>query len=178
MKKIICSILAASLMTIANSAFAGYFYIGPQFFLENIFTGVSNFRGGYGQLEFGYGGMMDDWFLAGEIFAIPATWSITNHSVPGTSVRTTYGYGVSLSPGFAINNSVVGYLRLSALGMRFNQLGTTRPGVQGGVGLQACVDPCWDLRLEYDYTVYRSVSSVGVIKSDSFGLGVIYKFSL
>lgn len=139
------------------------------------------FKGFSGILSAGYGSLWDQFYLAGEIFG-GWTGSLKNLEDQATntySARYNSSYGISILPGYMITNTVLGYARLSALRTHFNNApGTSNTtGYQIGLGLQTNVYQNWDLRGEYDYTRYNSVSSsVGRVGTDQVLVGLVYKF--
>lgn len=170
-------ILVAALAAIGvSSAFAGNLYLGPTFLLQDNTTQTSNYRGFSPRLSIGYADMIEDFNLAAEIFMIPFSATIAdNHSNGAVSTRSTRSYGISVLPGMMVTQSVLGFLRLGALSTQFPSPNTSRTGGQVGVGLQTCLTPYWDLRVEYDYTAYKTVPTLGSVKSGQAGIGFIYK---
>jgi opacity protein-like surface antigen len=163
------------LMNLCTIVYAGNLYFSPALFLVNNTTPSSNYRGLNPRLALGYSEMFPDYYLGGEIFGDPASALISNNHDNATSARSTWSVGGSIIPGAMITNSVLAFARLGVISTKFTGPNTTRPGGQVGLGLQTCITPYWDLRVEYDYTFYRTVPMLGAVKSDQVGIGLIYK---
>ena len=139
----------------------------------------SSFKGFTGDLSLGYGALWDQFYLAGEIFG---QWTgklkeLTN--TVGTSPKNNYGWGVSVLPGYMLTQYVLGYVRLGYEGTHFNNTpgSTSKGGYQVGLGMQTNIYQNWDLRGEYDYSHFSSISSsVGNVGTDQFLVGLVYKF--
>lgn len=152
-------------------------YVGLSGGLRNNYTGdPTYFRGFEGTLSLGYGALMaSTFYLGGEVF-VQDTANVSNQTLFGDSARSTWGYGVSVLPGVLVNDLVLGYLRIGAVRTRFNDAGVNKTGGQVGLGLQASLCGNWDLRAEYDWSVYQSIAGQGNPKSDEVTLGIVYKF--
>jgi hypothetical protein len=152
-------------------------YMGPTLILRDTVTKNSTTREISGRLSLGYGEYLDSaLYLAGEAFLLPGAIMLTNNTSSGDSAKSTYAFGLSLIPGIKITDLSMGYVRVGIIDSCFSSASATRPGLQLGLGLQTALNQNWDIRAEYDYTVYRSITSVGTPKSDWVGLGAIYKF--
>jgi opacity protein-like surface antigen len=176
LKKLLC--LSAFCALFSNLAFAE-FYIGPTLTLTDMSAKLSSFRGLTPRLALGYNSDVgNDTFLAAEFFVAPGAIVISNNSSYGADLRPTRTFGASLLPGFVLGTSkVLGYLRLGFVDTHFIGPGLTRLGYQAGVGLQTSLpDGKWAIRGEYDYSSYRSMAGVGVVKADDFSIGFIRKF--
>lgn len=172
-KLIACSILAA---LISSTAFAGNVYIGPSAFLQYVSGSHTNYTGIHPQLSLGYGDLSNNIYLAGEIFAAAGNLTINDsHNRASRSAKITRTFGASFIPGMMLNEKVLGFLRLGIVNSKFNGPNTTKTGGQIGVGLQTSLNPCWDIRGEYDFSAYRSMSGIGSPKVNEIGVGVIYK---
>lgn len=173
-KAVICG---AFFTCVISTAHAGL-YIGPTLLVRDTISSNSTVRESGLRLSLGYGDFVaPSFYLAGEAFAIPGSILLKNNTSYGTSVRNTYSYGASLLPGIPVTDSVLGYLRLGVVETRFSSASVTAAGGQVGLGLQTGLTCDWDLRMEYTYTMYRSVSNAGTPKADWFGLGLTYKLS-
>jgi opacity protein-like surface antigen len=169
-----CSILAACITT---SAFAGDFYLGPTLLVQKISASHSSFSGAHPRFSVGYGGLLDNYYLAGELFAIPATATFSNKvNNGGISAKVTRSFGVSILPGLVLNRLLIGYLRFGVVTSKFTSPNTMKMGGQAGVGLQTGFNEHWDLRGEYIYTAYKSIAKLGTPKSYEIGIGVIYRW--
>lgn len=178
MKKMLQKSLLGALLLVGvvSSAQAGL-YVGPTLLLRDTIASHSSVRELGLRMSLGYGDFVSPaFYLAGEAFGMPGAAVLRNNTSSGTSVRSTYGYGVSIIPGTPITDSVLGYLRLGVVESRFTSASQTRAGAQAGLGLQTSLTCNWDMRMEYIYTMYGSVSNAGSPKSDWVGLGFMYKF--
>ncbi len=142
--------------------------------------GPTNFTGYTGVLSAGWGALWGQFYLAGEIFG-QLDGNITTSKDEDTntvSPRTTSSYGISILPGYLISSNFLGYVRGSVLRSHFSETAssTNNTGWQLGLGVQTNLVQNWDLRAEYDYTRYTSVSNIGNVNSNQFLVGLVYKF--
>jgi opacity protein-like surface antigen len=175
MKKHLIIIVSGILLVATSLARAGNVYLGPAFFLQDNTTHTSNYRGLHPRISVGYAQMLEDFYLAGEVFGVPATATLADNHNNSASVRSSRTVGASILPGAMVTENVLGYARLGVVNTQFPSPNTSRAGAQVGVGLQTCLTPHWDLRLEYSYTAYKTVPTLGAVKSDQVGLGFVYK---
>lgn len=121
----------------------------------------------------GYGATVgQNIYLAGEIFGLPGSSSLNSNGL-----RTTYGYGASIIPGVMLSDHTMAYARGGVVRSQFTTANKIVTGGQLGLGLQTNVAQNWDLRGEYIYTAYRSVSSdIGKPRGDQVNFGLMYKF--
>lgn len=127
----------------------------------------------------GYGGVIDqNFYLAGEVFGTPGTVNLSYNNV----LKTSWGFGASLLPGVMISDHTMAYARVGVIRSHFTY-DSNRTGGQFGLGLQTSLTQNIDLRGEYDYNVYKSITgyvggtSVSISpRSDQFNVGIIYKF--
>jgi len=176
MKKLslVSSIVLASLST---GAMAGNFYLGPSLFYQHNSASHSSFSGLHPRLSLGYGSMMGDYYLGGEIFAIPFTAVMSNSNSNGAvSAKTTHGFGISFIPGVMVNDTLLAYLRLGVISSKFSAPNTMKTGGQAGLGLKVPLSTRWDMRAEYIYTAYQSISGLGSVKANEIGIGFVYNF--
>ncbi len=172
-KIVICLILTAS-----TGIFADNYYISPAVLVQHISASDSSFWGAHPRLALGYDTKCDRYYFAGELFAIPATATFADNSNPGAvHARATRSYGASFLPGIYLNNILVGYLRLGAVGSKFTEPDATKIGGQVGFGLQTFLNDCWDLRAEYIFTKYENIAGLGAPKSNEIGVGAIYRLN-
>jgi len=130
-----------------------------------------------GTLSAGYSMMMNPmWYLAGEIFVQDSAKLKDYTGVSGSGVRSSWGYGIDILPGYMINDHTLGYGRLGAIRSRFSDQGQNATGWQIGVGMQTALAQNWDLRGEYVYSQYASVTGIGKPQSHEVNAGVVYKF--
>lgn len=138
-----------------------------------IHTSPSNFRGVPFNVLAGYGGVINQsFYLAGEAFATVGTATISSNY---GSVRSSYGYGVSILPGVMLSDHTLAFARLGAVRTAFPTAKKT--GGQLGLGLQTSVMQDIDIRGEYDYTAYSSISAISKPRSDAATLSLIYKIA-
>ena len=123
----------------------------------------------------GYGAIVaPNIYMAGELFVVPGSAELNDYGV-----KTTYGYGISFIPGVMLSDHTMGYARAGLVRSQFSSPRANATGGQLGLGMQTSLTQNWDLRGEYVYTAYRSISGANGIsspKSDQFNLGVMYKF--
>lgn len=173
-------------------------YVGFSLYPRTVIAGrPAAYKGFGGNLFAGYGAMMScNFYLAGELF-VGDTWKLKSYRshtrrlddgrtiADGGSAKTTWDVGASIIPGFLITDCVLTYLRLGATDTRFsnnnnhghhNNNNKSKVGWHVGLGGQTTICQNWDLRGEYIYTQYGSISHVGHPQSDQFNLGVVYKF--
>ena len=176
-------LLLAGLMAgvISQAAYAGNFYIGPSVMLNYLSADHSNYHALSPRVSLGYGGIVtDNFYLAGELTATPGSIDLKNDYTKGTNENTkiTHTYGLSIIPGIKVTDTTMVYGRIGAVESYFNSQNKTAAGAQVGLGVQMSIAPSWDLRGEYIYTGYRSVSSsVGSPKSNAIGVGLIHNFN-
>jgi len=151
--------------------------IGP---IVNITGSPASFEGYAGNLNAGYGAFLaPKFYLAGEIFVEGIGQFKNQNSTTGVSPKQTSAYGVDIIPGYLITDYVLGYLRAGVERGHFNNTGSGSSNVTGwrvGLGGQTNVYQNWDLRGEYVFNKYSSISTIGKVSSNQFNLGVVYKF--
>ena len=136
-----------------------------------------NYRGIPGTLFAGFGAdIAQGFYLAGEVFGTFGTGTITDNGL-----KSTWGYGLSVLPGIMISEHTMAYLRLGVVRTQYQPKYVKTQqitGGQAGPGLQTSLMQNWDVRGEYIYSSYGSLSSGsgGAPNADEFALGLIYKF--
>lgn len=161
--------LGASIGINTNTSSSVSIATGPKQFVNQ----AGNFRGVPFSLFAGYGGILNqNFYLAGEVFGTPATAEISDKNL----LKTTYSYGASVIPGVMLSDHTLAYGRVGVVRSRFSELNENANGAQFGFGLQTCLTQNIDLRAEYDFTAYKSVSNVSSPRQDAFNLGLVYKF--
>jgi opacity protein-like surface antigen len=155
------------------------FYIGPTLLLKATTLHTSSSREASPKLTVGYGGIFSQGiYFAGELFLLPNSLQINSKKdASAVNVKNSYSYGISILPGLAINEATTIYARFGLVETKFSSLNKSAAGFQAGIGLQTTLNASWDLRAEYDYTTYRSISGTGSPRSDWAGVGAIYKFA-
>lgn len=153
-------------------------YLGFSAGVRNNYSGSpAVYKGLEGTLSGGWGWMLDpSWYLAGEIF-VGDSINLKNYkNIDGSSVKSTWSYGLDILPGFMLTDHVLAYLRAGVLRTRFNDQGSNKTGWQVGLGGQTNIMGNWDARMEYVYSYYGKVSGIGHPQADQFNFGVVYKF--
>lgn len=158
--------------------FAAGPYLGLSFGPRVNYTGDPVVYSGLeGTLSGGYAAMLSPvWYLAGEIF-VGDSFNLKNYKdSSGNGVKSTWSYGIDIIPGFMITDYVLGYVRAGVVRTRFSDIGKNSTGWQIGLGGQTNVYQNWDVRGEYVYTAYNSLTLIGKPQASQFNLGVVYKF--
>lgn len=179
-KVILASAILAATVSVAAANPAPY--VGASLGVINNTVTVNNnsygaFRGVPFSLFAGYGGIVSQsFYLAGELTGTFATANISDNS----TLKTTYGAGLSVLPGVMVNDSTLVFARLGVVRSHFNQ-GSTRNGGEIGAGLQTSLTQNVDLRGEYDFVAYKSKDFSGPFgstsvapRSDQFTVGLVY----
>ena len=170
---IVSAVLAVS-STVAIAAGTAP-YLGASTGVVSNTIGNSSFRGMPLTVSGGVGTTVNqNIYLAGEVFGTVGTATLDNNGT-GKSVKTTHGYGLSFIPGVKLSDHTLTYARIGVVKSRFTSVDKTATGGQVGLGVQTSVTQNLDLRGEYEYTKYRSFSSMSP-KSDAFNIGLVYKF--
>jgi opacity protein-like surface antigen len=126
----------------------------------------------------GYSMLWDQFYGALEIFGQDDGVINNYRSTKFGSSSSSWGYGLSVLPGYLISDNVLGYLRLGVVNTRFNgHNNSNSTGGQVGLGMQTALTNCWDLRGEWIYSFYNSITA-GVPRTQQFNLGLLYKFQL
>lgn len=172
-------IATAILATSSNIAMASVspLYLGAGLGVNNITaSNAGSYRGLPLSIFGGYGTTVNkNIYLAGELFGTVGTLTLTNSSFGGAGLRNTYGYGASFIPGLMMSDRTLAFVRLGVVRTRFSSsIKSTATGGQVGLGMQTNLMQNWDIRGEYDYTQYGSVSGV-TPRSDLFNFGIVYK---
>ena len=166
-------ITSAILAMSGNIALAnGAPYVGAGLGITTNTGSNGSFRGVTGTVMGGYGAIMgESFYLGGELFGDAFTATMTDH---GSGMRTTYGYGASILPGFMLSEHTMAFARLGVQLSHFSKADSTVMGGQAGLGFQTSMTQNWDVRGEYDYTDYRKVSGQNPV-ADQFDVSLIYK---
>ena len=180
MKKLLLTtaLLAATTTTFASQTAAPY--IGASLGVTaNTSTNAGNgnagaFRGIPLKVFAGYGGIIaQNYYLAGELGGVAGTAQMSNKN----NMRTNYGYSASILPGLMLSDQTMAFLRAGVVRSRFSNVSNMATGGEFGLGMQTNVMQNLDLRGEYDYTAYRTVSGISAPNADSYDLGLVYKFN-
>lgn len=174
---IACAVMAATTAP-AFASIESAPYLGASFGVKANTASLSNYDGLIATVFGGYGATVSQTFyLAAELFADIGSLNMSNHTNNSTGVRSSYGFGASILPGLELNDHTTAYMRLGVVRSEFSAASQMATGGQFGLGLQTMLTQNWDLRGEYIYTAYQSVTGVvGNPRSNQFMLGAIYKF--
>jgi opacity protein-like surface antigen len=184
-KKVLLGIaILTSTIGVASAAGAAP-YIGAGLGVTTNTQNSSSLFGSYRGVPFnvfaGFGGVVtESFYLAGEVAGTLGTAVVSDYG----SLKTTYGYGVSILPGVMLSDHTLAFARAGVVRSRFSEVSQTQTGGQFGVGLQTGLTQNLDLRGEYDFTAYRKITTAlipGVNMStsprqDAFTLSLVYKF--
>ena len=181
-KKIILAsaILAATVGVAAASAPAPYVGAGLGITNNSVTFNDAKTGGAYRGVPLnvfvGYGGVLSsNFYLAGELSGTITTANISDN----TGLKTSYGMGASVLPGFMLNDSTLAYARVGVVRSHFTDsaFGNTN-GAQFGLGMQTSVTQNLDVRGEYDFVAYKAEKFLGTSvapRSDQFTVGLVYK---
>lgn len=160
-----------------------------------------NAVGFVGGLLAGYGQYVNEMFyLGGEVFVndsgAESSTNVTVNGLTATSkVTANLGYGVSLLPGYKLNDESLLYIRLGYNWSQMKIQGSsptggsasrtnTVGGFNYGLGLESLIYQNWSVRTEYTHTNYSSFSAstaniaTTVSPADNqFMLALIYHFA-
>lgn len=167
------------LMSVMNVASANsYPYIGASTGLVNNsgaqWPHTGDFRGIPVNVFLGFANLTaQGMYLAGELTGTLGTGEATSN----LGVKSSYGYGASILPGVLLSEHTLAFARAGVVRSRFSSASSMSTGGQLGVGLQTSLTQSLDVRGEYDYTSYSSVSKVGSPRQDAFMAGLVYKFN-
>lgn len=217
-------LVSSILICCAINAHASGFYVGGGIgvdstsFSQNSYAGTSggigetsydlNGSGGFGTLLAGYQyDINNNVFVATELNANLASIKSEHWFSSPTGAGSYNGtftlyqsYGLSVLPGFYVDNNVGLYARLGYSAAELKSSRSYQPGVSGtnyteqskwlngavvGLGISAPLTPALALRLEYDYVNYAhfnyitnaTQSSSVKTTSNQAQLDLIYKFS-
>ena len=172
---LISSALTCSI-AFANQCPAPYVGAGTGVTVNTSSGNIGNYRGLPGNLFIGYGGAVNAFYLAAELGVTVGTADITSNG----SAKTSYGYNLSALPGVLMSESTVGFARVGLNRMEFANLNTMKTGFLLGLGLQTGIMQNIDLRAEYDYTSFPSITrgaTTGTPRTDEVNFALIYKFN-
>lgn len=137
---------------------------------------AGSYRGVPLNLFAGYGGIVtENFYLAGELQGTVGTPEISGNGW----LRSSYGFGASILPGLMLCDQTLLFARLGVVNTHFSKFDRNATGGEFGLGMQTSLTQNVDLRGEYDFSAYRSVSRDGLStnpRSDQFTVGLVYKF--
>jgi opacity protein-like surface antigen len=143
-----------------------------------------SFRGVPFNVLIGFGGVVyQNFFIAAELTGTLFTAELSNQG----AVKTNYGVGLSIMPGIELCDSTILFGRLGVVRTHFSQVrvpttSTTAnlTGGQFGAGIQTALTQNIDIRGEYSFMDYGSLSADGYSakpRSDIALASLIYKFA-
>lgn len=169
---------AALFTSMLSTAFAGSFYLAPTIIYQTMSASGIGYNGMAPRLTVGYEDMLTPVIYTGvEVFSNPTTFKTYNNPNNLGSLRATYSYGASILPGINFDNTIIGYGRLGIIRTRFDNLGKVKSGTEYGVGLQWNLNDLWSARGEYDYTKYNNIANIGHPSSNTYSIGLMYRFA-
>lgn len=176
-KKILLAAATSIIVFSSTQTLAGSVYLGPSISILDTITNNSAYRAVAPRLTLGYGDLGDGAYFAGELFVVPTTAQITDTHLPGTqSAKMSTQFGASFIPGVVIGPQTLGFFRIGVITSKFTGPNTYKTGGQLGLGLMTAVSPEWDVRGEYNYSVYSSSGGISAPKVDEFMLSFLYRF--
>lgn len=143
----------------------------------------SSYRGMPVTVFVGFGAVLENnFYIGGEVTGTPGAFELNNNGL-----KTSYGYGASVMPGFMMCDHTLAFVRLGILSARFPNNDNSSTGGQMGIGIQSGLTQNVDLRGEYDYIVYRTISDIRgkapnqvdysvAPRADQFVIALVYKF--
>lgn len=133
----------------------------------------SSFRGMPFAVFLGYGAVISaNFYIGAEVTGTAFTAELNDNGL-----KTSYGYGFSVLPGFLLCDHTLTYIRLGILSARFPSVENSSTGGQAGLGLQTSLTQNVDIRGEYDYIAYKTIADTEITpRADQFVLSFIYKF--
>lgn len=175
MKKI-ALLSAVVALAVSSMAFADGFYAGGDLGYSNNTTNSAQssdevaFKGAFGDLVAGYGMKMGSSLYLGAEFTMQL-----NSAKFKSNVRKQGALGVSVRPGFYVNDNTMAY---GVLGYDrgYFKSGTTkvsRNGLAFGAGVQTTLTDAMKMRVEFDHTKYSKDEGVS-LNSDDVKVGVVY----
>ncbi|MBA3662190.1 MAG: outer membrane beta-barrel protein [Gammaproteobacteria bacterium] len=164
--------------TCATYSFMSGPYVGLSAAVRNNYSGApAIYKGIEGRLSLGYAGVLTPGFyLAGELFGGDSFQVKNYRNADGAGARSTWTWGGSIIPGIMLTDYVMAFARVGGERTRFSNQSANASAWHVGVGGQTNICPNWDLRGEYTYSSYGSVTALGHPSTDLFSVGVIYKF--
>lgn len=144
---------------------------------NNYASGSNTYKGLDLNGAIGYGiVLVGNFYLGGELFGL-RTVTLKDYAPSSTSVASKWGMGLSVLPGFVISDRVLAYARIGYIRQRFNNQNSYSSGGQIGLGAEATVAACWDVRAEYVYTLGEGLSGIGKPQSDVVNVGLVFRFA-
>lgn len=179
LKKIMIASFMAAIAGVSYAGPGSSPYIGTSLGVNvNSSTSVAGdaavYRGVPLKVFAGYGALINQSAYVGvELTGVPGSAQMSNKN----NMRTSYGYGASVLPGVMLSDQTLAYLRGGVVRTEFSNVNNMATGAEMGVGIQTFLTQNFDLRGEYDYTAYRTVSGIHAPSADSYDLGLVYKFN-
>lgn len=171
------SILCLACLGCVSTPYAASLYVAPSIEYQGMSTGNIDYMAMLVRMALGFGGSVNGTFyLAGEVFGIPKGATIHDNTGDTPGLKPSYTIGISLLPGLCLDDTILAYVRLGMVSTKFDNLNVTKTGTQAGIGVATNLSPVWDVRGEYVFTNYRSISGIGSPKADEYILGLLYRF--
>jgi opacity protein-like surface antigen len=143
-------------------------------------------------LVLGYGHQFNSWFyLAGEVLA-QTNQGVSPQELGISFLQERSSYGLSLLPGYILNQSNIMFARIGALHTHFigtenggtgTEFNTYKTGVELGLGYETALTQYLSLAAEYDWTLYPLIRTLTgndynsyKIVDQVFSLGLNYHF--
>src|SRR3990167_9975642 len=155
-------------------AYAGNTYVGGSLSMQRISATSSQYTGYRPGLFIGYGQEYPDcYYLGGEFLGSMTGATSDSYVLRDISLRMAPVYSLSLIPGMLITEDTMGFLRL---GIGVGKLKASARWLTGyvlGAGVDVPLSPSWDIRFEYDYTLYNHIG-IGNPQSHELMLSLKY----
>lgn len=168
-------LLFLSLIFFYFPAMAATFYVIPEILYDDFKNdGADRYRGLQPRISIGGFGYRQGYvLLGGEIFLSPLKDYTLNGNNDSSSLRPEVSYGISFVPVILLDEFVRAFLRFGALRTNFD-CGPNLTGYMLGGGMDFHLWENISARAEYIYTRYNATGEVGSIRSNQFGLGIVY----
>jgi len=175
MKKIVLVFLTFFLSINSN---AGNWYIGPSLAFADNTADHTSYRGVNPKLSLGYGTFYTPHiYLGTELNASFNTLTLSSTTANNAeNIKITNSYAAGILPGVKLSDETLAFLRLGVVNSYFNSVKTRSSGGQVGFGLQTYFFDDWDVRGEFIYTGYNSLSGIHSPESSTFVLSFIHSF--
>ena len=170
---ILVAMLASAL---SCQTMAGNTYVGGSVSVQRVSAATSKYTGWRPGLFIGYGDIFDrNYYLAGEFLASMASTFSNSYVNRDQNLRITPDFSLSFLPGMILSPEAIGYLRLGLGIGRLHAANEWLSGIVVGAGVEFPFSPCWSVRTEYDYTVFRAIG-IGTPQSNELMLSFKYTY--
>lgn len=155
------SIFLLSLLPFAAIA-DGNTYVGASLSAQRITSSQATFQGWRPGLFIGYGANMPDcYYLGGEFLASWVTATENKANFRNQSLRLQPSLGLSFIPGMYFTESTMAIARFGIGTSKMQAANKWISDIVVGGGLESSLTPSWNVRLEYDYTIYGKTGNGG-----------------